>query len=103
MLRVTVELIPYGQEEMSKTISEICIANVDTDANNVASYAVAGYHDKFGKIQEFSAEVTDFPRNDGVLELLRHVFAAERSDISDAVSETLISKTRLAQLANEGE
>lgn len=101
MLRVTVELVPYGVEEMSKTIVEVCIANTHTDKDNNATYAAAGYHDKYGKIEEFGVLVRDFPRNDGVLELLKQVFSAEKVEVEELLlGETLIQRTRLATVAD---
>ena len=96
MLRVTVELVPYGVEEMSKTIVEVCIANVHTDQNNMATYSAAGYHDKYGNIEDFGVVLREFPRNDGVLELLKKLFAAERVDVEEILlGEELMKKTRL--------
>jgi hypothetical protein len=97
MLRVTVELVPFGVEAMSKTIAEVCIANTHTDKKDRATYVVAGYHDKYGKIEEFGAVVREFPRNDGVLALLREVFSAEQLALAEILmSEELMAHTRLS-------
>lgn len=99
MLRVTVELVPYGVEEMSKTICEVCIANTYTDENDTAVYQAAGYTEKNGKIEEFALVVRNFPRNDGVLALLREVFSAEQLPVGDVLmGENLISRTRLSEV-----
>ena len=99
MLRVTIELVPYGVEELSKTIVEVCIANVHTE-NDIAKYAAAGYHDKYGKIEEFAAVVEDFPRNAGVLELMKEIFSAERMPLEELLlGEDLIQRTRLFAVA----
>lgn len=104
MLRVTVELVPYGFEEMSKTIAEVCIANVHTDKKNTATYAAAGYQNKYGKIEDFGVIVRDFPRNDGVLELLKKVFAEDRVDVEEILlGEELMKKTRLFAAGDERE
>lgn len=104
MLRVTIELVPYGTEELAKTISEVCIANVHTDKDNMATYAAAGYHDKYGKIEEFGVLVQDFPRNDGVLELMRKIFSAEKVTLHEILAgEELMKKTRLFAVAEGDE
>ena len=101
MLRVTVELVPYGVEKMSRTIVELCIANVDTNDSNVARYEAAGYHDRYGKIEEFAYRVDDFPRNDGVMALLRRVLESEQLPLDEVeLAEPLLAKTRLAQEAD---
>lgn len=104
MLRVTVELVPYGVEEMSKTIVEVCVANVHTDNKNMATYAAAGYHDRYGKIEDFGVVVREFPRNDGVLELLKKLFTEDRVDVEEILlGEELMKKTRLFAAGDEGE
>ena len=103
MLRVTIELVPYGMEALAKTISEICIANVGTDKEtNVANYEVAGYENKYGRIQEFAVEVKSFDRNAGALALLREVLSAEISEFEKVeLAGRLLQHTRL--LAGEEE
>lgn len=103
MLRVTIELVPYGVEEMAKTISELCIANVGGDqTTNVADYEVAGYEARNGKITEFAVELNNFPREGGALELVRQVLSAERSEFEKVkLAERLLQRTRL--LAETGE
>lgn len=97
MLRVTIELVPHGVEAMSKTIAEVCVANVHTSKKDVAIYAVAGYHNRSGKIEEFGALVEGFPRNDGVLALMREVFAADHVALDEILlGEELMSHTRLS-------
>lgn len=98
MLRVTIELIPYGVEAMAKTIAELCIANTDTKPDNTAGYHAAGYHIRTdNKIEEYAIELKSFPRDDGVLALLREILSAPREELADneEIYEQLIQRTRL--------
>jgi hypothetical protein len=105
MLRITVELVPFGSEALTHTISEFCVANVGGDSA-VADYKFAGYQvgreDK--KISEFAGEVKKFGRAEGVLRLLDLVLASEKDTMdSDEFYELLLGRTRLAQEENEDE
>lgn len=104
MLRITVELVPFGREALTRTIAEMCIANVGGDSD-VADYKFAGYevgYDK--KIQEFAGEVKTFGRAEGVLRLLELVLAAEKAGVdTEEFYELLLSRTRLAQEESEDE
>ena len=97
MLRVTIELVPYGMEALAKTISEICIENVSGDKEaNIGNYEVAGYEHKDEKIIELAWILNNFPREDGALELLRQVLASEQSKFEDVkLAEKLLQHTRL--------
>lgn len=95
MLRVTIEVVPYGMESLARTISEICIANVGTE-NNIANYEIAGYENKDGKITEVAWELNNFPREEGALELLRRVLLSPQIDIEKVeLAEKLLQHTRL--------
>lgn len=98
MLRVTIELVPYGVEEMAKTISELCIANTEQHEDNTANYTAAGYLVRTdNKIEEFTLLLNYFQRDDGVLELLKQLLSQEKQELdSTKMSEVLIQKTRLA-------
>ena len=97
MLRVTIELVPYGMEALAKTISEICIENVSGDKEaNIGNYEIAGYEIEDGKIQEFATEVKSFNRNDGALALVREILSTERSKFEKIeLAEKLLQHTRL--------
>jgi hypothetical protein len=104
MLRVTIELVPYGVEAMAKTIAELCIANVGTDQEtNVANYEVAGYHlgsDK--KIEEFAVKIADYDRDEGALKLVGDILLAPKEKFEEVkLAEQLIQKTRLMQVEED--
>lgn len=103
MLRVTIELVPYGMESLAKTIAEVCIANVETDKEtNVANYEVAGYENKYGKIEEFAGEVKSFERNQGALKLVTESLLASKSTIEEIkLGEKLLQHTRLVSMGEE--
>jgi hypothetical protein len=67
MLRITIDLVPFGNEEDSQTIGEMIIGNEHTYANNTANY-VYGYRDDKGT-QEFGC-ITRFDRSEGIWKLL---------------------------------
>ena len=67
MLRITVDLVPYGDEDMAKTIGEMIIGNEHTYANNSANYVYA-YRDNRGT-EEFG-HITKFDRDEGIWSLL---------------------------------
>lgn len=84
---------------MAKTISEICIANTGGDKLE-ASYEAAGYHNKYGKLEEFAIQLKSFTRNDGALALVAQILATELSEFDKVkLAEQLLAKTRL--LADE--
>lgn len=103
MLRVTIELVPFGMESMARTISEICIANVGGDKEaNIANYEIAGYESRNEKITELAWKLNNFPREDGALELVRQILSSEQTEIEKVeLAEKLLQHTRL--LAGEGQ
>lgn len=95
MLRVTIELVPFGSEELAKTISEICIANVQT-IDGIATYEASGYQIRDGKISEFAVELEEHNRKDGALKLVAEVLLAPKKLFSEVeLAEKLLSRTRL--------
>lgn len=98
MLRVTIELVPFGVEAMAKTIAEVCIANVGTNnEENVANYEVAGYEVKTdNKIEEFAGTILSYDRNQGARKLVAEVLLAPNAEFDEVKSAPkLLSKTRL--------
>jgi hypothetical protein len=89
LIRVTIELIPYGAEAMAKTIAELCIEQTNPEA-----YEAAGYEIKSdNKIKELAKELKIFPDN-GVLALVAEILKAENITPTE-LSEQLIQQTRL--------
>ncbi len=105
MLRVTIELVPYGVEAMAKTIAELCIANVGGDEKtNTANYEIAGYESRNEKITELAWKLNTFPREGGALELVRQILSSEQIDIEKVeLAEKLLQHTRLLAVAEEGQ
>ena len=94
MLRVTVELVPFGSEELAKTIAEVCIANVG--GGSIANYEAAGYESGNGKISEVAMKFDGHDRNEGALKLVGEILLAPRYELTEVeLAENLIAKTRL--------
>lgn len=104
MLRVTVELVPFGVEAMSKTIAELCIANTSTE-DNIATYEFAGYQVKTdNKIEDFAGQITSYDRNQGALNLVAEVLLAPKKEFEEVKqAENLLSKTRLVNTGENNE
>jgi len=67
MLRVTIDLVPYGDEDLAHPIGEMIIGNDHTYMDNTADYIYA-YHDDRGT-EEFG-HITRFDRNEGMWKLI---------------------------------
>ena len=67
MLRVTVELVPFGDEDLAHPIGEMIIGNEHTYLDNTANY-IYGYHDDKGT-EEFG-HINRFARKEGMWKLL---------------------------------
>jgi hypothetical protein len=66
MLRVTVELVPFGIEEEAREIGKMLIAN-DGTGNSLTGHYVFTYNEND---QMFNGIVVDFPRSMGAWELI---------------------------------
>lgn len=97
MLRVTIELVPFGEEEFAQVISEFCVANVGGDKEtNIADYELGGYVVKNNKIEEIARELQGHHRDDGVLKLIGEILLLPEKKVEEVIkSERLIHKTRL--------
>lgn len=51
MLRITVELVPFGIESASKKIGTMLIANQGTGTNESSDYVWSTYDDRSGEIE----------------------------------------------------
>jgi hypothetical protein len=74
MLRVTIELVPFGDERYAKPIAELFIANTGGGNNEVANYEMVGCHknpDSGGEI--LSSKVYNFSRDAGAVQLLGQI------------------------------
>jgi hypothetical protein len=70
MLRVKIDLVPFGDEAMTKQIAEMVIANAGHNANGTHKY-VASYADDRGN--KLDGVLLEHDRNQSVLELVRLV------------------------------
>lgn len=73
MLRVTIDLIPYGFEDYKETLHKIDIANVKTFANDKANYII-----KLDDSKELALK--KFNRKEGALALVKAVFDEIEND-----------------------
>ena len=76
MLRITVELVPFGDEDLAKPISSMLIANVGGDSNGLATYV--GVYD-VGTENPAVKTATHY-RRDNVWTLIRNVLTSHDYD-----------------------
>lgn len=102
MLRVTIELVPFGEEKNTEVISEICIANTGDGDSSQANYQAAGYViEQDGSIELVAGEVNNFSRTDGVLALVKDVLRSRHSRVEDIeLGSKLLLKTK-KEMSNE--
>ena len=67
MIRVRVDLVPFGNEDKAKEIGQLVLAN-DGYGNVFTGNYVFVYADNSGK--EHEGSVKDFPRNEGIWKLI---------------------------------
>ena len=67
MLRIIVDLVPYGDEDEATPIGEMIIGNDHTYKDNTADY-IYGYRDDNGT-EEFG-HITRFDRSEGIWKLI---------------------------------
>jgi hypothetical protein len=73
MLRVTIELVPFGDERYAKPIAELFIANTGGGNNEVANYEMVGYHKSPDRGEILTAKVYNFSRDAGAIQLLGQI------------------------------
>lgn len=79
MIRVTVELVPFGREEDARVIERMLIANTGVGDATTGYYAAVTEFNG----EELQVEVTDFRRKDGVWALIHKVLESEQCNESD--------------------
>lgn len=78
MLRITVELVPFGEEEAATTIGEVCIANVGGGTRLTGNYEVVGYEQLLGgEVEWIYRKVVGHTRHEGVFQLLKEALRAD--------------------------
>lgn len=68
MLRVKIELVPFGDESMTKQIAEMVIANAGINPSTGSHKYIGSYADDKGN--DFTGLVREHDRSKNVLELL---------------------------------
>jgi predicted amino acid racemase len=68
MIRVTIDLIPYGIEEKKKNIDTITISNIYTSIKDIAEYSV-----RFDNNEKTSFMIKNHRRIEGIYSLLKKV------------------------------
>jgi ribose 5-phosphate isomerase len=100
MIRVTIEVVPYGMESLAKTISELCVETTDGTSYESAGYVV--HTDN--RIEEFGKKLDSFETDSDVMKLIKELINAETCDLEKLkLAEYLLGKTRLAGELNETE
>jgi hypothetical protein len=103
MLRVTIELVPFGIEEEASVISEVCIANVGGGNVLTGNYEAVGYEKLMdGEVQMLARRVRGHARNDGVLQLLKEVLRASDEDVTTFLVGDKLSK-KVSSLKEEAD
>jgi len=69
MLKVTVEIIPFGDLEQKSTIAEITIWNDGTGTSEKGNYQYTAHHNEYA----FSGHIKGFKRTLGALALIGRV------------------------------
>jgi len=72
VIRVRVDLVPFGNEDEAKEIGQLVLAN-DGSGNAFTGNYVFVYADNSGT--EYEGSVKDFPRRHGIWELLSECLA----------------------------
>jgi hypothetical protein len=91
MLRVTIELVPYGDEDRAKKIATMLIANDATGDWRTGNYAyVYTYTDRPSEIA--SGTVKNFPRSLGAWSLVKKILnkrTGETNELTERLEERL--------------
>ena len=72
MLRIPIEIHPFGDSNFKRIIGEITIANVGTNKNRpkYGDYSVGVVFENDGKVFSYHSNIKNHLREDGWLELL---------------------------------
>lgn len=89
MLRITIDLVPFGEESESKAIGEMIIGNIAMLDDNRADY-VYGYRDNYGV--EKIGLVNNFDRSSGVWELVSTCLNAPNKEVPEVLQDLVTSK-----------
>ena len=89
MIRIRIDLVPYGYEDDSRAIGEIVLYNEGTgtiaDGHSYTAYLkTTGHHDEV-----FKSRVTGFDRKKGILELIELVLANKEEIKEEDIDERI--------------
>lgn len=98
MLRITIELVPFGVEDEAHKIATMLIANDGTGTHKTGNYAYAYEYADRPDDPEIGI-ITRFPRNDGAWELVRKVLNNKYHSNGNELTDLLLA--RLEQYAIE--
>ena len=92
MLRLTIDLVPFGEEEGTEKIGEMIIGNIAMLGDNKADY-VYGYRDNHG-VDKIGL-VNNFDRSSGVWELVSTCLNAPDKEVPEVLQDLIESKFTL--------
>jgi hypothetical protein len=72
MIKITVEIVPFGKVDLTRRLWEVEVSNIKTDANDVADYNVCWLNHDANKVKYL--KVSKHKRNAGLARLLSKVF-----------------------------
>ena len=91
MLRLTIDLVPFGEEEGTEKIGEMIIGNIKMLPENYADY-VYGFRDDHG-VERYGM-VYDFDRSTGVWDLITTCLNAEHTAVPESLQDLIEGKFR---------
>jgi hypothetical protein len=72
MIKITVEIVPFGNTDLTRRLWEVEVSNIKTDANDVADYNVCWLNHDAMQVDYF--KVQRHKRDVGLARLLSRVF-----------------------------
>lgn len=98
MIRVTVELVPYGHEAEARKIGEMVISNKANVGNGLYRYDAA-YCTDMTELQAINSVVHE--REDGIWHLIRRVLESDVDEKYDLHTERLIRRVKMRRINGE--
>ena len=83
MIKVTIELLPFGREDAAKTISEFFIWNTGNEnKTGKYQYQFEGYEQDLAGKSHPIVGTTFHVRNDAITELIRHALNSRKAHLN---------------------
>lgn len=92
MIRVKIDLIPFGDESKAKQIAEVVIANDGTGDNKTGNYIVVS---KENSNEPVLGRIFKFPRKNGILALLKIALGAKAKSPESELEKFVLGKIHL--------